>query len=403
MARICLITPHHISLQPRALREADTLSAAGHKVRVVCRQTDSAVTENDRALMKSRSWQLQAVELSRNGKSRPQWLREAARAKLYEKVFNLGFRNEPVASRAYVRGLRAALSLASSEGADWVIAHTQAALPIAAVAARRLNARLGFDCEDLLSELGLDPPEIVRLIERRYLPTCDYISVPSASMAERLAAQHDIDLPIVLHNVFPLKLAEGLVAPKNRSYDGPLRLHWFGQTIGEGRGLEEAVTAINSLGTSVELHLRGRVTESERARLESIAGRHGANAKLIFHPLVNHDELIKTLDQFDVGLSLERPDNPNYSRALTNKLFSYLLAGLAIAATDTMGHREVFSDAPAAGFLYPAGAPQALAEKLRGWIDDRQSLRAAQQVAWDSARVRFCWDIEKEKFLSLVH
>lgn len=353
--------------------------------------------------MKSRSWQLQPVELSRNGKSKPQWLREATRAKLYEKAFDFGFRNERVASRAYVRGLRAALSLASSEGADWVIAHTQAALPIAVVAASRLHARLGFDCEDLLSEMGVDPPEIVRLIERRYLPMCDYISVPSASVAERLAAQHDIDLPIVLHNVFPLELAEGLVPPKNRSVDGPLRLHWFGQTIGEGRGLEEAVIAIASLGTAIELHLRGRVTESERARLESIASRHVPNAKLIFHPLVNHDELIKTLDQFDVGLSLERPDNPNYSRALTNKLFSYLLGGLAIAATDTIGHREIFNDAPGAGFVYPAGAPEALAEKLRGWIDDRKSLRAAQQVAWDIARARFCWDIEKEKFLSLVN
>src|SRR5438132_142373 len=130
MSRICLITPHHISLQPRALREADSLSAAGHKVRVVCRQTDPAVTENDCALMKSRRWQLQPVELSRNGKSRPQWLREATRAKLYEKAFNVGFRNERIASRAYVRGLRAALSLASSEGTDWIIAHTQAALPI---------------------------------------------------------------------------------------------------------------------------------------------------------------------------------------------------------------------------------------------------------------------------------
>ena len=403
MTRICLITPHHISLQPRALREADSLSAAGHKVRVVCRQTDSAVTENDRALMKSRSWQLQPVDLSRNGKSRPQWLREATQSKLYEKAFTFGFRNERVASRAYVRGLRAARSLASSEGADWVIAHTQAALPIAAAAAARLNARLGFDCEDLLSELGEDPPEIVRLIELHYLPICDYISVPSASMAERLAAQHDIELPVVLHNVFPLKLAEGLVAPMNRSSYGPLRLHWLGQTIGEGRGLEEAIIAITSLGTAVELHLRGRVIESERARLESIARDHGANAKLIFHPLVNHDELIQTLDQFDVGLSLERPDNPNYSRALTNKLFSYLLGGLAIAATDTIGHREVFKDAPGAGFLYPAGAPRALAEKVRGWIDDRKSLCAAQQVAWDSARVRFCWDIEKEKFLSLVN
>jgi glycosyltransferase involved in cell wall biosynthesis len=180
-------------------------------------------------------------------------------------------------------------------------------------------------------------------------------------------------------------------------------LHWCGQTIGEGRGLEEAVKAAGLLGTAVELHLRGHVSEGIRARLESIAGSHGANARLIFHPVVDHDELISTLDQFDVGLSLERLENPNYSRAATNKLFSYLLGGLAVAATDTMGHREIFDVVPAVGFLYPAGQPAALAEKLRAWINDPNSLRAAKQAAWDSARSRFCWDLEKEKFLSLLN
>jgi len=410
--RICLITAHHVSFQPRILREADALSEAGHDVRVVCRQTDLLLTAYDHELMRSRRWKLQPIQLQRNGHSRSRWLIEATRAKACEQLFDFGIRSERVAIGAYIRGLRAAVKIAGAEPADWFIAHTQAALPIAAAAASRWNARLGFDCEDLLSELGTDPPEIVRMIERRYLPACDYVSVPSAGIAARLAGQYGLE-PLVLYNVFPLELAREVPKPGDRVSAGPLRLHWFGQTIGEGRGLEEAVEAARDLGDQVELHLRGRVTDAYRSHLESIAtnglsigmrdSQAGRPCHLFFHPLVNHEEVIRSMDQFDVGLSLERPDNPNYSLAATNKMFSYLLAGLAVVATDTPGQQEILGRIPSAGFLYEAGKPESLAKGVRRWCVDRAALRQAQQAAWDAARSQFCWDLEKEKFVSLLN
>lgn len=400
--RICLVTAGHISFQPRILREADALLAAGHDVRVVCRHTDHLLTGYDRELMRSRRWKLQPVELQRNGHSRRKWLVEATRARTFERLFQFGVRSERVAIGSYIRGLRAAVKIAGAEPADWFIAHTQAALPIAAAAAERWNARLGFDCEDLVSELGSDPPEVVKMIERRYLPACHYITAPSTSIAERLAEQYGLKQPLVLYNVFPLALASKVTEPSQRLAVRPLRLHWFGQTIGEGRGLEEAVAATRDLGDDVELHLRGRVTDAYRSHLESIATT-GSPVKIFFHPVIKHDEVIMSMEEFDVGLSLERADHGNYALTVTNKLFSYLLAGLAVAATDTPGHREILRQIPSAGFLYEAGKPESLAAGVRHWHLDRAALRQAQQAAWDAARARFCWDIEKEKFLSLLN
>ncbi len=369
-------------------------------MRVVCRQVDSDLTQLDRQLLGTRSWRLQPVALNRSGKSYHRWLVEAARAKTFEQLFRLGVRNETTATRSYVRGLNAAIEIASSEESEWFIAHTHAALPIASAAAERWNAKLGFDCEDLLSEMGADPPEIIELIEREYLPACDYVSVPSQSIGERLRERYNIGPPVVLYNVFPRELADGMIEPKDRSNTRSLRLHWFGQTIGAGRGLEEAMQAMELIRGSIELHLRGRVSEEYRAHLESIVRK--SRHKVFFHPLVAHDELIKSLEQFDVGLALERPENSGYARTVTNKVFSYLLGGLAIAATDTPGQREVLAEIPDAGFLYHAGQPKLLAEGLQRWLDNRDQLRAAQQAAWDAARARFCWDIEKEKFLKLL-
>ncbi len=398
---ICLITAHHVSFQPRTLREADELSAAGHEVRVICRQTDPGLVEYDDLLMRTRPWEMEKVQLLRNGDSHKDWLNEALRTQAFKGLFKLGSRTPAVAVQSYVRGLRPAIRLACTKKADWFIAHTQAALPVAAAAAKKWNARLGFDCEDLLAELGGDPPDVVRLIEKEYLPLCDYVSVPSASISMRLLEQYRIKEPVVLYNVFPSKLAAGMVPPIERRGAAVLKLHWFGQTIGEGRGLEGAIVAANLVRGEVELHLRGRVTPEYQERLESLARAGDSHMKLFFHPVLIHDELIRSMDQFDVGLALENPDNPGYARTVTNKFFSYLLAGLAVAATTTPGQKEVLNQIPDAGFLFPAGQPQLLAAGLQRWLDDRQALRATQQSAWDSARTRFCWDVEKRRFLSL--
>jgi len=397
MTRICLITPYHVSFQPRVLREADAFYEAGDEVRVICRQLDPMMTECDQRLMQTRKWRLQAVDLRRYGPHWDAWLTETIRSKLSKRLFDVGLRTVRVAIRSYVRGLGRLTALAAAERADWFIAHTQAALPVAVAAALRLKARLGFDCEDLLADARTDPSDIVRLIEKMYLPYCDYVSVPSRCIADRLVRDYGVPAPLVLYNVFPVRLADGLLAPKRRPPRSVLRVHWFGQTVGPHRGIEEAVETVGILGEGVELHLRGRLAEGYRSRIEELARQHCVASKIVFHPLVDHDVLINTMDQFDVGLALERPEHGNYSRTVTNKVFGYLLAGLAVAATNTPGQQEVLEQIPSAGFLYPAGNAHALADGLRRWRCNPDTLRAAQQAAWDAARERLCWDHEKEK------
>jgi hypothetical protein len=52
--------------------------------------------------------------------------------------------------------------------------------------------------------------------------------------------------------------------------------------------------------------------------------------------------------------------------------------------------------------LYQAGQPETLAAKLRELILDKQALSLLQKNAWDVARKKFCWDVEKQKLLDVV-
>lgn len=398
--RICLIGVTHPCHNPRLVREADSLADLGHEVRVIAPSFSLELAHRDRQLMASRHWRLQRVELCSN--SIYGWLcsfRMRARRRFAEAAFHRRA-NIRFAECGVSTGVRELQKLAISESADWFIAHSQAALPAAATAARFWGAQLGVDCEDLLTARDSAEAGMVRVIETAYLPLCRYVSVPSPAIGAQLQLEYKITTPTVLYNVFPLQLANELRPPMYRSPSPRLRLHWVGQTIGPDKGIEDAFEAVALLGEDAELHIRGRTAHNCGSLIRDLQRRYGVESKL--YPLVHHDDLVGTMGRFDVGLALERPHDGMYSLTVTNKFFLYLLAGLAIAATDTVGQREVLEQIPAAGFLYPAGKAEILAEKLRRWTADRSALVAAQQSAWDIARARFSWEIEQAKLLQLL-
>lgn len=406
--RICLIGAANPSNNPRLLREADLLSQR-HEVRVVCQGSSRAAAEADARLLACRSWRLQRVDFPRadwgpSDAFSPQWLRSVlirGRRRFAEEAFHC-IRTTKLAEYGVCTCYPELRQLAAAEHADWFIAHTQPALPIAAAATRRWNAKLGFDCEDLLTETGDKFCEANRLIEQKYLGQCDYITATSNAMADHLAKSYNIPPPVVLYNVFPLSLVDGIVPPAQRERHPKLRLHWVSQTIGPDRGLQDAFEACAGLAGQVEIHLRGQVSEHHRREMTALAERWGVARCVNFHPVVDRDELFRAMAEYDVGLALERPQNRNYGLTVTNKIFSYMLAGLALAATDIPGQREVMDQAPGAGFLYPAGDAKCLQVIFENWIKNREPLRQAQQAAWDAVRARFCWDLEQRKFLDLL-
>jgi glycosyltransferase involved in cell wall biosynthesis len=405
--RICLIGVANPSNNPRLLREADLLSQQ-HEVRVVCQGSSRAAAEADARLLARGSWRLQRLDHPRtdwlpSDAGRPRWLRSVlirGRRRLAEEAFHF-IKATKLAEYSVCTSYPELRRLAVAEPADWFIAHTQPALSAAAAAARRWNARLGFDCEDLLTETGDKFCAANRLIEQKYLRQCDYITATSNAMAEHVASTYHIKPPVVLYNVFPLALAQGVRPPSQRPAHWKLRLHWVSQTIGPDRGLQDAFKACAGLADQVEIHLRGRLSEVHRAVLLGEAERWGVAGCLHFHPRIDPDKLIASIAQYDVGLALERPQNRNYSLTVTNKIFSYMLAGLAVVATEIPGQREVLSEVPGAGVLYPAGDAKSLRDALEVWIRDGRKLHHAQQVAWDAARTKYCWDIEQRKFLAL--
>lgn len=406
--RFCLVTSAHVSNNPRLVKEADALAAAGHEVRVVAVNARPDLAERDETVMRGREWRLARIAVRRGGEGRRRWLLAALRARLARWLYDRGVRTPAVRDFAVSRYVDHLARAAASEPADVIVGHNLAALPAAARAARKLGARLGFDLEDLhLGELADTPANaaerrLVIDVESAYLPQCDLLTASADGIADEVARRYGVSRPVVVYNVFPLaERPTGPTRPRDRVADRP-SLYWYSQVLGPDRGLEDAVAALAQLGFPADLHLRGAVDDGYREALSSLADRLGVGRALHFHPPEPPGELVALASEHDVGLALEQPVSLNRALCVTNKLFTYLVSGIAVAATDTPGQRTVLEQCEGAGFLYRAGDVDALAQGLRQLLSSPERLALARARALEAARTRFCWEREQETLVQYL-
>jgi hypothetical protein len=106
--------------------------------------------------------------------------------------------------------------------------------------------------------------------------------------------------------------------------------------------------------------------------------------------------------EYDIGLALEQTVSENRDICLTNKIFVYLLAGVAIIATGTRGQKPLMEKISGAGLCYDPGDIQRLAQQLREWEVNREALLRARQYAWQFGEEKYNWDFERRKLLTVV-
>ncbi|HKE57692.1 MAG TPA: asparagine synthase-related protein [Pyrinomonadaceae bacterium] len=406
--RVCIITSATICCNPRVVKEADALSAAGFDVRVVASQHIGWAADWDAQLMVNRPWKLDSVRWDySNG--------EAKRIRLTSGIRQQGFalisrasNSWGTAERAYSRLFDEQLRLANLESADLFIAHNPQALPVAAAAAKQGGVNYAFDSEDYhYGEFAEEQQRSTRFrllsyLEPKYLPKCAYVTVPSQPIAEALVQRYGISPPTTIHNVFPWSDRSTLDGEVKDRQDRGLSLYWYSQVVGLDRGLQDAIRALSLLSGEVLLHVRGRIGIEVQTELLRLASEHSVANKIIFHQTVPPTELLSRTAEHDVGLALEQNINENKNLTVANKVFFYLLAGLAVAATNTTGQRDILKSCPDAGFLYSPGDYRALAGGLQRFINSPPLLQAAKKAALKSARDRWNWERESQQLVSLV-
>ena len=101
------------------------------------------------------------------------------------------------------------------------------------------------------------------------------------------------------------------------------------------------IDVMKILGNGYSLDIMGMVSsgnESYFATLKQYALQAG---NVYFRDAVPFHEIVPTINQYDIGLFLLRPNNFNYTHALPNKLFEFIQAKLAIAVGPSVEMKRV--------------------------------------------------------------
>lgn len=408
--RICIVTPGYISATPRVVREADALSAANFDVRVVCTQghlTD--VRAFDRAVLAGRAWQAAIFRWSKDERDeRWAFYRTGLRQRAVRAVARAASGVGGLTERAEGRAFPELAKLAARQPADLYIGHYPTGLAAARWAADRHGAEVGYDVEDLYADTFADSAHWaasrsrILTIEQRHVSGCCYISAVSAPVADVFRARYLVARPAVVHNAHPWSDRAGLDGAVKERQGPALSLFWYSQTVGLDRGLQDAIRAMGRAGVPLQLHLRGFVDPAVKAEFTRLALECGIPNALHFHPACAPSELLSRAVEHDVGLALEMGDSLNRKLTVTNKLLLYLVAGLAVVASDLPGQRSVMTTCPDAGVLWRPGDIEAMAQQLRLWSASRGALRAAKDAALAAGRDRWNWEHEAAGLVAVV-
>jgi glycosyltransferase involved in cell wall biosynthesis len=374
------------------LKAADALHEAGYRVRVVSTRHMDWAWKTDHVVRQTRSWAWQVVDYDR-ASARPRQLMTGARLRAAQAAATtIGTSRVPldVAIRGYSRMHDELVDAIASEPCDFVYGGTTGALAAVAAGAGRHGVRFGLDLEDFHSGEQSGPGSelahgLAERIEADVLPRAAFLTAGSPMIAEAYHAKYGVQANAI-HNTFSMNFQSRFTSA------GPLRLYWFSQTLGPGRGLDDVVAGVGRAGIRAELHLRARPLPEYAALLLAHQQAVAPLLTIVFHDPAAPGEMVQLAHGYDIGLSVEDADVLSRRLCLTNKIFTYLAAGVPVLMTATPAQTRLANDLGGAAAVYDNGDVDALAQILTRWNADAAHRCAAAHAARAAAERRWHWE-----------
>lgn len=400
--RIVVLSPGQPSTNPRLLKEVVTLANQGYEVWVLYSFWAKWAFNAD-IDVKKRYSHINWIEVGGNPfTSRFTFLKTRLRQKIFKALNKKLPSILRFAEIAELRNYCELLSAARRIKATLYIAHNLGALPVAGKAADYLKTKFAFDAEDFHRGQSAEGSEEYRrsvLLEDYWLPKATYVTAASPLISDEYKNVVGVESQVI-NNVFS---TSHLVANSGQSSQ-PIRLFWFSQTIGPGRGIEDIMAALAAFPVGLfSLTLMGDISVAYRNRLIQMCSVESQQkVQLHIQEPVGPDEVFSVAAEYDIGLALEPGRDRNNQIALSNKIFTYLLAGNAVIFSATPAQKLFYETHPEVGWIYPCGDVQSLAKLLHEINRDRFGLMQRKSKALQLAQERYNWEVEQVKLLNLV-
>lgn len=439
----------------RVLREAASLTAAGHQVTIMARPSDPSATVGDREerdgfeivrVPVPHRWRFWWTWLRFPWRMRRWWIGRMRKALMalplgIIEIVALCIAAAITIPWALIRFpfyMRRSRRPASTGGStlDWLVrwrwvvlgwaqvaadaappadvyhGHDLTGLEAAGRAWRRHGGALVYDSHEIFLESGSNAhrPRVLKSMlagsERRWIAQAVALVTVNDSLATDLGSRYGPRRIVVVHNC-PARWEPPVPRPQlirdatGIAADAPIALYHGG--FSKHRGLEELAAAILVPGLE-HVHAVYLGYGSQRAMLDRLAEDPRFVGRLHVLTAVPPDELLPWVASADVGVMPIQPSTLNHRLSTPNKLFEGLAAGVPVVVSDYPEMRRIVLDDPA-GPLGAVCSPTDVADiarAIRSVLDSPEDAREAlRERCLGAAHDRWNWETESARLVGL--
>jgi len=398
--KICLLSDHHLCINPRLWKEAFFYEKAGYEVVILTMWQTNDLLQRDLEILKGHQVvyknYLNLIHGEINTVQRFCYRLRKRLANELQRIFKIGtgWAISHAPEKMYCKAL--------DEAADMYAAHLECAF----FTGRKLintGKKVSFDFEDWYSRDYLTPGRAVKLLAMLELFAVQhgiFCTAASQSMADALMQTYPSSKKITtIYNSFPDEELADFSYNNVAEENSPFRLLWTSRTVGPERGLETLLEALRLLQQPVELHIIGKCMEGYEDYLKNNWPTSKGHI-LVFHQFIRHSELLQEIAGYDLGLAIESYTPDSRNKTITNKILQYLQAGIPVLATDTDGQKEVAGFFPTSVFTVPAGNPMLWKDQLEKLIGNSKPENRAVQL--NTFKTIFSWPVQEQKLQQLL-
>jgi glycosyltransferase involved in cell wall biosynthesis len=397
--KICILSDHHICVNPRVWKEAFVYEKMGYNVIILTKWLNEEHKQLDFEILSDHNirykYFLNLIPGHLSNVKRFYYRLRKRIASELQRYFKAG------GSWAINHAPDLLFKKALEENADFYSAHLETSL-YAGVKLIKAGKKVSFDFEDWYSRDYLTPDRAVILLqklERFALNYASFCTAASESMARALQNTYQSkDKPSVVYNSFPDQELGGASGTSD-AIGNRFKIVWTSRTVGPNRGIETFLIAASLISEPFDFHLIGDCALSYRQFIVNEFPKAKGH-QLFFHSFIKHNDLLPMLSSFDLGLAMEEYLSESRNTTVTNKILQYLQAGIRVLATNTLGQKEIAVHFPQSVKTVKVNDPEDWAKNIELMIRTRSMFD--NKVQYDIYESLFAWEKQENKIMKLI-
>lgn len=380
---------------------ATALAPAAPVIGVMSPSAAAAFERGRRALRDDSGWPIRQFRRARSNAARlGLWAERSTKwARLYAGAYDAVEDDFLYRAMPHLRDVQA-IAIAQETPGVW-IANDWRMLPAAAAAADRVGGRVVYDSHEFATEeyaerlsWRLFQRPVAAAVERRWIRTAAAVVSVSPGITDALRRMYGLTVPTDTIRNTPV-----FQETPFRATGATIELLYHG-VVSPGRGLEASIRAVALLRHAFRLSIRGPSgLPGYREHLEALIAEAGVADRVRLLPPVPMTELVTAASAFDIGL-MALPGHSAHNRfALPNKIFEYMMAGLALCVSDLPAMADIVASS-GAGVRMRDVTPEAIAEPLNRLAPHQ--IDKMKKAALSAAHM-YNWQTEGGRFMELLN